>query len=200
MVNAPKQDRSRQTHRKLIECTIRILASKGLQATTVSLVAEEAGVSRGAAQHHFPTREALIKEAIEQISAERTAVLREAMASLDSEGAGAPAEDVARLVFEVFSGDLFHAAVHVWAAAASDQKLKEIIMPAEARYNREVYELTARALHADLTDRHTRRLLTVLLDLGHGLGLSSMLIDPGDRIQRHVEACGAVLQGIKRLA
>lgn len=195
MATAPKQDRSKETHRKLIECTMRILATKGLQATTVSQVAVEAEVSRGAAQHHFPTRETLIKEAIEQISTERTAVLREAMAELTDPDD----EDVLRLVFGVFGNDLFHAAVHVWSGAVSDPGLKEIILPAEARFNREIYELTAEALHADPSDQYTRRVLTMLFDACRGLGLSSLLLNVGEQTERGVAAFAVILKGIKRL-
>jgi hypothetical protein len=50
----PRQDRSRATRRRLFEAAIDCLASIGWARTTVALVAERAGVSRGAAQHHFP--------------------------------------------------------------------------------------------------------------------------------------------------
>lgn len=60
MAREPKQDRSRATRRRLLEATIDCLVESGWAATTVSVVAERAGVSRGATQHHFPTREDLI--------------------------------------------------------------------------------------------------------------------------------------------
>lgn len=199
MANEPKQDRSRETHRRLLECTMRMVAERGLQGTTVGMVAEEAGVSRGAAQHHFPTREALMKEAIDKLAHERTTVLSESMAALDAGPGGAPVEDVLRLLFREFSNDLFHAAVHIWAGAAAEESLRDVILPAEATYNRRVYELTAGALHADLSDQHTRRLITMLLDVARGLGLSSMLVDTTAQTERAVAAYSRMLGSIVRL-
>ena len=65
MAREPKQDRSRVTRQRLLEATIDSLAEQGWSATTVGVVAERAGVSRGATQHHFPTREDLITGALE---------------------------------------------------------------------------------------------------------------------------------------
>ena len=65
MTREPKQDRSRATRLRLLEATMDCLAELGWGATTVSVVAERAGVSRGAIQHHFPTREDLITAALE---------------------------------------------------------------------------------------------------------------------------------------
>ena len=61
---APKQDRSRITRERLLGASIDLLATQGWAATTVGAVAAAAGVSRGAAQHHFPTREDLITAAL----------------------------------------------------------------------------------------------------------------------------------------
>ena len=63
----PKQDRSRVTRQLLLESTVDCLAEHGWAATTVTVAAEKAGVSRGAAQHHFPTREDLITAALEHM-------------------------------------------------------------------------------------------------------------------------------------
>ena len=61
----PQQDRSRATRRRLLESTIELLAHSGWARATVAEVAAHAGVSRGAAQHHYPTREDLITGALE---------------------------------------------------------------------------------------------------------------------------------------
>ena len=63
----PQQERSRQTRERLLRSAIQVLAHEGWASATVAAVAQRAGVSRGAAQHHFPTREALISSTLEQI-------------------------------------------------------------------------------------------------------------------------------------
>src|ERR1044072_1400602 len=68
---APQQDRSRATRQRLLEAAIECLAEVGWSGSTVAVVAERAGVSRGAAQHHFPTREDLGTSAVEDVPQQR---------------------------------------------------------------------------------------------------------------------------------
>jgi AcrR family transcriptional regulator len=72
----PKQDRSRATRQRLLAAAVACLAEHGWAGSTVSVVAERAGVSRGAAQHHFPTREDLFTAAVEYVAEERSQALR----------------------------------------------------------------------------------------------------------------------------
>jgi AcrR family transcriptional regulator len=53
-------ERSAQMRQRLIEATVTCLRRVGYAATTTQLVMEEAGVSRGAMLHHFPTKVDLI--------------------------------------------------------------------------------------------------------------------------------------------
>ncbi|MEY8566250.1 TetR/AcrR family transcriptional regulator [Corynebacteriaceae bacterium 7-707] len=193
-----QQERSRVTRRRLLEAALATLSEHGLAATTLSAVASRAGVSRGAAQHHFPTRDALIEAALEEFFSERTQNLRTSVAELSSGSNGAPVEDVLELVFGFFSNRPFHAALHIWAAASTDATLRELIVPAEARYGREVYHLTALALNADLSDRRTRRLLGLTLDVARGLGLGSVLVDNREHQRHALETWSAILADIRR--
>ncbi|WP_297006305.1 TetR/AcrR family transcriptional regulator [uncultured Corynebacterium sp.] len=198
MPREPQQDRSRETRRRLLDAALATLTDHGLTATTVSGVAQRAGVSRGAAQHHFPTRDALVEATIDEFFAERTHQLRNAVAALRPGAEGASVTEVLDLVFGFFSDSLFHAAVQVWAGAASDAQLKAVILPAEERYSREVYQLAALALNADLSDRRTRRMLSMTLDIARGLGLASVLIDDSGHRDEVVETWGTTLSGAIR--
>lgn len=201
MSRVAQQERSKVTRRRLLEASLDTLSDVGLAGTTVSAVAARAGVSRGAAQHHFPTRDSLVQAALEEFFAERTQQLRSSVAKL-STGSGAAAVDavdeVVTLIFGFFSNRPFHAALHIWAAASTDDSLRELIVPAEARYGREVYRLTALALNADLSDQHTRRLLGLTLDVARGLGLGSVLVDTRKHQNDAIKTWSRILDGIKR--
>src|SRR4051794_15312740 len=80
----PQQDRSRLTRRRLLDAAVSSLAEIGWTATTVAVVAGRAGVSRGAAQHHFPTRESLFEAVIDHITEQRLAELTTAADRLPS--------------------------------------------------------------------------------------------------------------------
>src|SRR3954466_937714 len=82
----PKQDRSRATRQRLLEAAVACLADRGWAGSTVAVVAEHAGVSRGAAQHHFPPREDLFTGAIEFVSEQWLVALRERTLDLPDEG------------------------------------------------------------------------------------------------------------------
>ena len=56
--------------RALLEAAIHVVASKGLRGLTYRAVAEEAGVTHGLVAHHFGSRAALIKEALEFAASE----------------------------------------------------------------------------------------------------------------------------------
>jgi AcrR family transcriptional regulator len=49
-----------QTRERLIDAALHTLQAHGASALTLSLVAKQAGVSKGGLLHHFPTKEALI--------------------------------------------------------------------------------------------------------------------------------------------
>lgn len=197
----PKQDRSRETRQRLIETTLQVVSERGLHSMTIGQVAEEAGVSRGAAQHHFPTRESLIKEVLSFFFEQRRASLTASIEALIEEKGEIETIDMVRLVIAFFNDKSYSAAVHVWSAAANDTKVREIVLPAEELISRSVYEMTATVLKADLTDKQTRRMVGMLLDLARGLGLSTMLIDNLDHAERMAQAFAEAFdESAKRLA
>jgi AcrR family transcriptional regulator len=175
----PKQDRSRATRQRLLESTIDCLATLGWTATTVAVTAERAGVSRGAAQHHFPTREDLITAALEYMFDSRIGELRAQAAGLP-DGPGRTEQVVIRMT-DCFTGPLFKAALQVWTAAAADEALRKRIVPLEAKFGRAAHQVTVELLGADDTDPVTHHLVQATLDLARGLGLADILTDDTPR-------------------
>ncbi|WP_019204036.1 TetR/AcrR family transcriptional regulator [Tsukamurella sp. 1534] len=193
-IRAPQQSRSRETRQRLLETTIASLAERGWSATTVGSVARQAGVSRGAAQHHFPTREDLITAALEYMGEQRLAHVATAGAAVP-EGPERPYA-VARLIVEYYTDDLFKAALHVWTAAASDDALRARMLPFENRHSREVFGLAMRLLGFDKDDEQARRAVQTTLDLARGLGLADLLSDDAARREQVVEFWGAQLASL----
>ncbi|TDD08920.1 TetR/AcrR family transcriptional regulator [Saccharopolyspora terrae] len=187
----PKQDRSRATRQRLLEATIDCLADQGWEATTVTAAAQRAGVSRGAAQHHFPAREDLITAALEHMFDARMAEIRAESTRLP-EGPGRTEFVVSRVV-DHYTGELFKAALQVWTAAAADPSLRERIVPLEAKFGRTVHQTAIELLGADDTDPTTRRLVQATLDLARGLGLADVLTDDSARRQNIVTQWAATL-------
>ncbi|WP_329520934.1 TetR/AcrR family transcriptional regulator [Spirillospora sp. NBC_01491] len=178
----PRQERSRATRRRLLEAAIDCLASAGWAGTTVAVVAERAGVSRGAAQHHFRTREELVTAAVEYGSEVRMAQMRERLDTLA--GRRPSTLDVVALLGEMYTSPLFRAALQLWVAASSDDQLRAQVLPLEARVGREAHRLTVEALGADESVPGVRETVQATLDLVRGLGLADLLTDDSARRAR----------------
>ena len=184
--SAPKQDRSRQTRRRLLETTIRSLARHGWEVSTVAFIAAEAGISRGAVQHHFRTREALILAALEAMFEERAALLD----ALPDPGGSDPdrVHAVVTGLVDAIGGELFRAALQVWTVAAADPELRAAVVPLERHFARGVHRRAVRLLRVDDTDPAVRGLIQATLDLARGLALADVLTDDSRRRARVVRA------------
>ena len=188
----PQQNRSRATRARLLESAVSCLAELGWSGATVAVVAEHAGVSRGATQHYFPTREDLFTAALEHMAEVRLAEIRGEAASLPA-GAAVPTRDVVGLLVRMYTGPLFRAALQVWAAAAASAALRELIVPLEARLGREAHRAAIELLGADESVPNVREAVQATLDLARGLGLADTLTDDSRRRDRVIAQWAAML-------
>jgi AcrR family transcriptional regulator len=177
----PQQERSRVTRQRLLEAAVECLAELGWSGTTVAVVARRAGVSRGAAQHHFPTRVELVTAAVAHVADVLVAQIRDRTARLPERGPRTAT--VLELLAEIYTGQLFTAALHLWVAAAADPQLRAQVVPLEARVGREAHRLAVELLAADESHPGVRETVQATLDLMRGLGLANLLTD--DTLRRH---------------
>jgi AcrR family transcriptional regulator len=186
----PKQDRSRATRQRLLEAAVACLAEHGWAGSTVSVVAERAGVSRGAAQHHFPTREDLFTAAVEYVAEERSTALR----ALFPDGAAGDRRAVVAALVDLYTGPLFRAALHLWVAASDEDQLRPRVTELEARVGRETHRIAVDLLAADESVPGVRETVQGLLDMARGLGLANLLTDDSARRERVVEQWAGLLE------
>lgn len=196
VARAPKQDRSRATRQRLLEAAIDCLGEVGWSGSTVAVVAERAGVSRGAAQHHFPTREDLFTAAVQYVAVERTAALSAQAAALPL--GRARTDRVLAVIGELYTGPLFRAALQLWVAAAADPQLRAQVMPLEAHVGRAAHRLTLDALGVDESRPGVREAVQATLDLARGLGLANLLTDDSRRRARVLDEWGRLLDAAIR--
>ncbi|MEV5240954.1 TetR/AcrR family transcriptional regulator [Streptomyces cinnamoneus] len=195
-LTGPKQDRSRATRQRLLEAAISCLSEYGWAGSTVSVVAERAGVSRGAAQHHFPTREDLFTAAVEYVAEERSAALRSVVAAASPIVGPARRYVVVTELVELYTGPLFRAALQLWVAASNDHsQLRERVTALEAHVGRETHRMAVELLGADERIPGVRETVQGLLDMARGLGLATLLTDDRARRRRVVEQWLRILEG-----
>jgi AcrR family transcriptional regulator len=192
----PRQDRSRVTRARLLESAVSCLAELGWSGATVTVVAAHAGVSRGAAQHYFPTREDLFTAALEHMAEVRLAEIRDEAARRCAGVAAAPTPDVVGLLVRLYTGPLFRAALQLWAAAAASEALRELVMPLEARLGREAHRAAVELLGADESVPGVHEAVQATLDLARGLGLADTLTDDSRRRTRIIAQWAAMLDAV----
>ncbi|MEU1318446.1 TetR/AcrR family transcriptional regulator [Streptomyces tibetensis] len=186
----PKQDRSRATRQRLLEAAVSCLAEHGWAGSTVSVVAERAGVSRGAAQHHFPTREDLFTAAVEYVAEERSTALR----ALFPDGAAGDRHAVVAALVDLYTGPLFRAALHLWVAASNEEQLRPRVTELESRVGRETHRIAVDLLAVDESAPGVRETVQGLLDMARGLGLANLLTDDAARRERVVAQWAVLLE------
>jgi len=179
----PQQDRSRATRARLLTSAVTCLAELGWSGATVAVIAEHAGVSRGATQHYFPTREDLFTAALEHMAEQRLAEIRSEAARLPAGSVGRT-RDVVSLLVRMYTGPLFRAALQVWAAASASEFLRGLIVPLEARLGREAHRAAIELLAADESRPGVHEAVQGTLDLARGLGLADTLTDDSRRRER----------------
>ncbi|HVW43070.1 MAG TPA: TetR/AcrR family transcriptional regulator [Amycolatopsis sp.] len=187
----PRQERSRTTRRRLIAAAVECLGEHGFSGTTVAGIARRAGVSRGAAQHHFRTREELVTAAVEHVGAEQFARLRECAADLPT--GESRIEPVVDMLLNLYTGPMFRAGLHLWVAASADEALRAVLAPLEARVGREAHRVSLELLGVDESYPGVRELVQATLDLARGLGLANLLTDDTRRRARIVRQWASVL-------
>jgi AcrR family transcriptional regulator len=176
----PQQDRSRATRQRILEAALACLAEHGWSGSTVAVVCTRAGVSRGAAQHHFRTREELFTAAIAHVAEEWMDAVRRRAAALPQDGPDRTYA-VVDLLVAVHTGPLFRAALHLWVAAADEPALRPLVAALEARIGREAHRLAVEFLGADESLPGVRETVQGLLDMARGLGLANLLSDDSAR-------------------
>lgn len=125
----PKQERSLRTRAALLDAAVDELLARGYAELSTAAVARRAGVSRGAQQHHFASKDELLIEAVAQLADRRMTELREGLAT------DAPVEDRIRstldLAVEQYAGPLFSATLELGLAARDNAELRTAIADGE---------------------------------------------------------------------
>lgn len=178
------QPRAARTRERILDAAVGVLVDDGYAAATTSRIQEEAGVSRGALVHHFPSKAQLLLAATEHLAQRRAQWLARRV-----DQAPPPQDPVADgvgLLWATMSGPLFAAATELWVASRTDEDLRSALLDHERRLGE-----GARALFAELMgltpDAAFRRAFDMTLQVLRGAALTALLRDDA-RWERQVVA------------
>jgi AcrR family transcriptional regulator len=173
-----QEERSATTRGKLLDATIDCLIDLGYRDTTTTVIAERAGVSRGAQLHHYPTKQDLVFAAVEHLS-------RRIGGELTAEAARLPEGDdrlsaAVELLWSRFSGPLFLAWLELLMASRTDDELRDRIRNVDPRLQGDVQERLHQVFGAEIAKQPGFGLaLEATFDLLYGLAVQRVLA-PGN--------------------
>jgi AcrR family transcriptional regulator len=162
----------------VLDAALECLVELGYAGTTTTVVAERAGLSRGAQLHHFPTRASLVAAAVEHLYARLTESYQTGFARLPL---GADRLRAAiDLLWSMFTEPHYAAALELFTAARTDVELRAHLRPIAERHQANVYRL-ARAFFPEAAHRAREfdAALTLVLDAMQGMASERIVLDCG---------------------
>ena len=171
----------------LLDATITCMTRDGYAGTSISSIVEEAGVSRGALLHHFPTKNELIAHAIYHFYEQRLARFKKQLMGAETEALSL--EDRLRVLKDDFA--LWHdTALEIETAMRTDAEIAAIEETLLAE-DREAMSLEYEQLFPEFSATSSaRELVGIACSMMRGLASTEREKDA----ERRFKICAAMLQ------
>jgi AcrR family transcriptional regulator len=124
-----QDERSAAMRERLLNATVECLVDYGYAGTTVTRIAERAGVTRGAQVHHYRTKDDLVTAAVTHL-ATRSAEFGWSQIARVADAAD-PVGELLDVLWEMHKGPTFTATVELWVAARTDADLRAHVATVE---------------------------------------------------------------------
>jgi len=174
--------KSQKTRTRILDQAMRLFAEIGYHAATNPVIADAAGLTRGAMLYHFPTREALVEAAVAYIQAERSTLFRAVAENLP---AGADVtEHAIDSYWELLHSVPFQAFGELEDAGRTDPAIHALLASAQAEFDRaQAGDHFLKILHAGAGPRFqaSRDLARFMLE---GLARTTLTYDKDGRKER----------------
>lgn len=130
-----QQRKSALTRTTILEAAIDCLEQHGYARTTTQLIAQTAGISRGAMLHHYATKQELIAAVIDYTIYKRMESFVERIKAL-SDSQRVEQQAGIELYWQSVQTREFTAYLELMVAARTDAELREIFLPKARHYDR----------------------------------------------------------------
>jgi AcrR family transcriptional regulator len=175
--------KSLRTRARILDAAMRLFAEIGYHAASNAVIAEAAGLTRGAMLYHFATREELVEAAVAHIETERARLFEKAAAAPPASGVDA-SEHAIDSYWALLHEIPFVAFAELEAAARTDAMLRERLARAQSAFDHaQVGDRFGAIIQAGLDPRFqtSRDLGRFLLE---GLAKGAMTYDEEARRER----------------
>jgi AcrR family transcriptional regulator len=187
-----QEERRAETQTRLLDATVESLAELGWSGTSTTEVARRAGVSRGAQQHHYPTKMLLVGAALEHLLEGQRVLFERAFAALPAERRNV--EGALDLLWDTFRQAPALALMELAMAARTDVTLRELSIGITERIIQVILETFQRLFPESVDEETAGTLIRTVFAMFVGLTLQNSLDDDAHGNQ------AAVLTQIKSLA
>lgn len=191
----PQAERSADTRGKLIQAAIACLNRTGYSATTVSTVAEEAGVSRGAMTHHFPAKTELMLAVVEAVFSDDARIYNDTIATM------APADWLMALpetMWSVISRPSGTAVMEIMLASRSDPDLADKLRIAQSRIDQRAHEWSKERIRAAGVEPHpeSEAIHELYVAAVRGLALEAVFMNNADGVHRSLAMLSEMMRRV----
>ncbi len=171
-----QEERSRQTQARVTQATIECILEKGIRATSTVDVARQAGVSRGALVHHYPSKTLLMQAALEdllnrEVESVRDMARRVKTGDLDF-------DNFLLALHDHFKGDMYMVTLEYLTNARTDPDIMEVLVPLASKFNESLEAIWEQLVASAEHSSHTKRVaLNATLCMMRGMGAQGIWRD-----------------------
>jgi AcrR family transcriptional regulator len=194
---AKETPKSRRTRARILDAAMRLFAEIGYHAASNAVIADAAGLTRGAMLYHFPSREELVEAAVAHIEVARARLFEEAAARPAAPGVDS-AEHAIDAYWALLHETPFLAFAELEAAARTEPMLRERLAGAQSAFDHaQVGDrfLALAQAGADPRFQTSRDLGRFLLE---GLAKGAMTYDEEARRRRLLEVVKRAVRALNR--
>lgn len=189
----PQAERSADTRAKLVEAAIACLNRTGYSATTVSTVADDAGVSRGALTHQFPAKTDLMLAVVESVFEEDGHLYNETIATMD------PATwliELPETMWRVISRPSGIAVMEIMLASRSDAELGEKLRTLQTRIDQQAHRWSEERVRAAGLEPHPEMeaIHELYVAAIRGLALEATFMNNTDGVNRSIKVLSDMMR------
>lgn len=189
-------ERSGETQRRLIDAAVAVLHRVGYGATTSGLIADEAGVSRGAMLHQYPTKVDLMLAVVSDVYSRETAEYQHRGSEADS-----PRERFYKfpeMMWDVLTRPSAMAVLEIMMGSRSDPELAARLAPLqrqiEATSRQTVEQILREGDLPDIPEFNAMRRLFVAAV--RGLSIDLMLVKDRAELEQSIILLQRFLRGL----
>src|SRR3954469_17940717 len=128
-IRRTQDERSSAMRGRLLDATVDCLVEFGYAGTTVTRIADRAGVTRGAQVHHYRTKDDLVMAAVTHLAGQSAEFGWSQIAGIAD--ADDPVGELLDVLWEMHKGPTFTATVELWVAARTDDELRRHVAAVE---------------------------------------------------------------------